>query len=118
MLNQVVLVGRIENEPTIVKENEKKKCTITIAVQRIIENENGEFETDYIPCTLWGEVAAKTTVYCHKGDVVGVKGRIQTMPIESGSAIEIIAEKVTFLSSKKPEVKKEDENSTIVCMDE
>lgn len=118
MLNQVVLVGRIENEPTIVKENEKKKCTITIAVQRITKNEKGECETDFIPCVLWNGIATQTTEYCHKGDLVGVKGRIQTIPMASGYAIELIAEKVTFLSSKKPEVKKEDENSTIVCMDE
>lgn len=122
MLNQVVLVGRLVDEPTIVKENKKEKCIITLAVQRIIENEKGEYETDNIPCVLWNGIATNTTKYCHKGDIIGVKGRIQRMgndyTANGHPILEIIAEKVTFLSSKKPEVKKEDENSTIACMDE
>ena len=39
--------------------------------------------------------------YCHKGDIVGVKGRIQR--IDSTSELQLIAEKVTFLSSKPKE---------------
>lgn len=114
MLNQVVLVGRLVDEPTIVKENKKERCVITLAVQRIVKNENGENETDFIPCTLWNAIATTTTEYCHKDDIVGVKGRIQVVK----NKLELIAEKVTFLSSKKPEVKKEDEGSTIACIDE
>lgn len=45
-----------------------------------------------------GNIAATTTNYCKKGDIVGVKGRIQ----QTHSTIELIAEKVTFLSSHTP----------------
>ena len=46
-------------------------------------------------------IAMNTSEYCHKGDIVGVKGRIQR--IDSTSELQLIAEKVTFLSSKSPE---------------
>ena len=46
-----------------------------------------------------------TSEYCRKGDIIGVKGRLQssTYEKEDGSKaykMELIAEKVTFLSSK------------------
>ena len=48
-----------------------------------------------------------TSEYCNKGDIVGMKGRIQSRSVEKDgkkeSVMEIIAEKVTFLSSKKQE---------------
>lgn len=106
MLNQTILVGRLVQDPQIKElENNKKVCNITLAVARSFKNANGEYETDFINCTLWEGIATNTAEYCHKGDVVGVKGRLQTSTIEKedGTKIykmDVIAEKVTFLSSK------------------
>ena len=68
--------------------------------------EDGTYDTDFIRCTLWNVIAENTCEYCKKGDIVGVKGRLQTSSYEDkdGSkkySIDVIAEKVTFLSSKK-----------------
>ena len=98
MLNQTVLVGRIVSDPNINEtENERKFTLIKLAVPRSYKNENGEYETDFIPCVLWNTIAVSTCEYCKKGDLVGVKGRIQNI----ADKIEIIAERVTFLSSKE-----------------
>ena len=56
-------------------------------------------------------MAENTTEYCKTGDMLGVKGRVQTRLIESDDGTkkkktEIIAEKVTFLSTAR---KKDDE---------
>ena len=64
---------------------------------------NGEYDTDFLDCTLWTNVAENTAEYCQSGDMVGVKGRLQTRIItsEDGSKkkkTEIVAEKVTFLA--------------------
>lgn len=104
MLNQVVLVGRLTENPTFKEEGEKKRTTITLAVQRSYKNTDGIYETDFVPCILWNGIAERTTEYCKKGDVVGVKGRIQTIE----GKIEIIAEKVTFLSSNPTKEPAED----------
>lgn len=107
MLNQTILVGRLVEKPTItITENEKKISTITLAVQRSYKNADGIYETDFIDCVLWSGIAENTVEYCNKGDIIGVKGRLQTKTIEKEDGTkqkitEVIAEKVTFLSSKK-----------------
>ena len=105
MVNQIVLVGRIARAPeTRVTESGKKYATLTLAVPRNYKNINGEYDTDFLDCTLWSSVAESTTEYCNTGDMIGVKGRIRTRIIESPDGIkrkktEIVAEKVTFLTS-------------------
>ena len=108
MLNQTVIVGRIVKDPELKETDSGKKVTdITLAVPRSFKNMNGEYETDYIPCVLWKGVAESTTQYCKKGDLVGIKGRIQSRSYETEEenryVVELIAEKVTFLTSKNKE---------------
>ena len=101
MLNQVVMVGRLTSDPEINEvENDRKVATITLAVPRSYKNAEGVYETDFIKCTLWNGIAENTAEYCKKGDVVGVKGRLQCL---SGNELQLIAEKVSFLSSGKTE---------------
>jgi len=106
VLNQVVLVGRLTQDPTVEEtEGGYKRTVVNVAVNRGFKNADGIYETDFIRCILWNAIAENTTTYCHKGDVIGVKGRIQTSSYEKDGetkyAIDIIAEKVTFLSSKR-----------------
>lgn len=102
MLNQVVLVGRLVQDPEIKElENGIKTSYITLAVPRSYKNSDGIYETDFIPCLLYKGIAENAVEYCKKGDVIGVKGRIQTKQEENKNIIEIVAERVTFLSSRK-----------------
>ena len=104
MLNQVVMVGRLTSDPEINEvENDRKVATIILAVQRSYKNAEGVYETDFIKCTLWNGIAENTAEYCKKGDVIGVKGRIQTTNVDDKIVMEVVAEKVTFLSSRKEE---------------
>ena len=113
MLNQTVIVGRLVKDPELkITDTGKKVTKITLAVPRAFKNANGEYDTDFIDCTLWTGIAERTSEYCQKGDTLGIKGRIQTQLYEKsdGSKIkntEVIAEKVTFLTSKKPEQNKD-----------
>ena len=101
MLNQVILVGRIAKEFEIEVEEGRNKVKVVIAVPRSIKNENGEDDTDFIECYLWDAIAQNTKEYCHKGDIIGVKGRIVSEIVDEVYKQEIIAEKVTFLSSNR-----------------
>lgn len=108
MLNQIVIVGRLVKDPEL-KETEKgKKVTnITLAVPRSYKNVNGEYDTDFIDCVLWTGVAENTAEYCKKGDLLGVKGRVQSRTYEKEEQkkyiTEVVAEKVTFLTNKPKE---------------
>lgn len=99
MLNQVIIVGRLVAKPIVVEnENGKKVCAITLAVPRSYKNDEGEYDTDFIKCILWNDIAEKTVEYCDKGDLVGVKGRLQCL---SGNELKVVAEKISFLSNNK-----------------
>lgn len=107
MLNQTVIVGRLVKDPELYEtENGNKVTNITLAVPRSYKNSDGEYDTDFISCVLWKGIAENAVEYCHKGDLLGVKGRIQSRSIDidedtKKQVIEVVAEKVTYLSSKK-----------------
>lgn len=109
MLNQTVIIGRIVKDLEVHEtESGNKVAQLTLAVPRSFKNMNGQYETDFIPCVLWKGIAENTAEYCKKGDLVGIKGRIQTRTYETDeelrkNIVEVVAEKVTFLSSKKQE---------------
>lgn len=98
-MNQLILVGRIAKDLEIEEKEQKKKTILTLAISRDYRNTNGEYETDFIPCILWNGIAERTTEYCRKGDVAGIKGKLQS----SKNGIYVVADKVTFISSKKNE---------------
>lgn len=107
MLNQIILVGRLVRTPELfLTENGKKGTIITLAVGRNFKNQDGEYDTDFLDCTLWTGIAENTAEYCKTGDVIGVRGRLQSRLIDNDDGtkykkVEIIADKVTFLSSSK-----------------
>ncbi|MBQ3307054.1 MAG: single-stranded DNA-binding protein [Bacilli bacterium] len=106
MLNQIVLVGRLTRNIEVHKsDNNVKVATISLAIPRSFKNSDGVYDTDFINCVAFDSIAENTCEYCSKGDIVGVKGRIQSRVVEKEDnkeyITEIIAEKVTFLSSKR-----------------
>ena len=106
MHNLVYLIGRLTEDPQIKTfEDGKSSLAINLAVQRSYKNEDGIYEVDYIRCVLWNGVASHTSEYCKKGDLVGVKGRLQTRSYqvekETKYITEVIVDKVSFLASKR-----------------
>ena len=96
MNNMICLVGRLVSDPEINETENRKITNITLAIPRYWKNMNGEYETDFIPVKLFGQIAETTTEYCKKGDLIGVKGRLARL---SGENLTIVAEKISFLAS-------------------
>ena len=115
MLNQIVLVGRLTKDIEVkTGESGMKYSDISIAVPRSFKNADGVYDTDFITFRAFDMVAANTSEYCKKGDIIGVKGRLQSSSFEREDGtkefrIEPIAEKVTFLSSRSNETKNKDD---------
>ncbi len=106
-MNIVILTGRLVHDVEIVElENDKCKALITVAVQREFKNpKNDTYETDFIKATLWQGIARNVSMYCKRGDMINLRGRIvmdrHTCSDEKAfNYPEIIAERVTFLTSK------------------
>ena len=107
MINQVVLVGRMTRSLELrYTSNEKAVGNFTLAINRRFKNQNGEYETDFIDCVVFGKQAETMSKYTQKGDLIGVEGSIQKRAYEDKEgnkryATEIMVEKITFLQTNK-----------------
>lgn len=111
-MNNLVLVGRLVKRPVLKEiENGRKTTTIVLAVPRNFKNDVGEYETDFIPVNLVGQVVESTVEYCKQGDVIGVKGRLARL---SGNDLQVVAEKISFLSSRPKDYDEENDSQIIV----
>ena len=105
MINKVVLVGRLTKEPLLRKTQSGTSVTsFTVACGRKVGKDQ-EPQTDFINCVAWNRTADLVHTYVHKGNLIGVEGRIQTRNYddEQGKKVyvtEVVCESVQFLESK------------------
>lgn len=105
-MNNIILVGRLTKDPELIEDEKGYKRTfITIAVPRNYKNSEGVYDCDFVRCIIWNKAAEHTCEYCKKGDVVGIKGKIETSTYEKEGTTryesQVVVEKISFLSSKK-----------------
>lgn len=91
MLNQFMLVGRI----TKIEQGK-----VVVAVPRNYKNNEGIYDTDIISVTIKENIEENTREYCRKDDLIGIKGHIACLD----NNLELVAEKLSFLSSRKGNV--------------
>ena len=97
-MNYLILVGRLKDDPKVEQiDDDRRLTTITLLIQRSFKGMDGDYPVDEIPCEIWNYFGTTTAEYCRKGDMVGVQGRLEKV---NDKDIVVIAEKVTFLSSK------------------
>ncbi|MGE7603901.1 single-stranded DNA-binding protein [Peribacillus sp. NPDC097675] len=107
MINQVTLVGRLTKDPELrYTPDGKAVSNITLAVNRNFRNNEGDYQADFVHCTIWKKTAENTAQYCKKGSIVGVTGRIQTRRYDNqeGKKVyvtEVVAELVQFIGTKQ-----------------
>lgn len=106
MINQVTLVGRLTKDPDLrITPEGTPVVNLTLAVNRQFKNQNGDYETDFVQCTIWRKTAENTANYCRKGAVLGITGKIHTRNYQNpeGKKVyvtEVVAEHVQFLSRR------------------
>ena len=95
MMNHVLLVGKLANNPTLEKiEDEKEIAKILIELQNEYRDLNGEYKTSYIPVITTGMPSMNVVELCKKGDAIAIRGKLQ---MSANNEIQVIAEKVTFI---------------------
>lgn len=104
MLNQVVLIGRLTQDPELryTPGNGVAVAKFTVAVDRPFANQQGERDTDFIPVVTWRKLAENCANYLSKGRLVAVSGRLQIRSYDDNQGIrrkasEIVANDVRFL---------------------
>ena len=108
MINRVVLVGRLTRDPELRKTNSDKAVSVasfSIAVDSRTKNENGEWGTTFLNCSVFGNQADNVFKFTRKGSLVGVEGSLNQRNFvrkdgTKDSVIEVIADRVAFLERK------------------
>ena len=111
-INHVVITGRLTKDPEIRKtQSNLSVCSFTVAVNRRMKNEQGEYDADFINCVAWRQSADFLGQYGKKGDIVSVEGMIQTRNYEGKTGkvyiTEIVADSVQLISKETKEEVKE-----------
>jgi single-strand DNA-binding protein len=103
MLNRVILIGRLTQDPELRYTNSGTAvASFSLAVDRPRPNQAGERETDFINIVVWQKQAELCAQYLHKGRLAAVDGRLQIRSYENrdGQKVrvaEVVAESVRFL---------------------
>ena len=100
-INNVVLTGRTTKDPIIsYTPNQTAVAKFNLAVQRQTKTN----EADFPSIVAFGKLAETIEKYVHKGDKIGIVGRVQTSNYEkNGEKIyttNIVADRIEFLNSK------------------
>ena len=103
MLNRIILIGRLTQDPEMKYTNTGKAVVnFTLAVDRPFTQRGKEKETDFIRIVAWDKLAELTAQYLHKGRLAAVEGRLQLRQYEDKegrkvSIAEVVADNVRFL---------------------
>ena len=106
MLNRVILMGRLTNEPDYRQTQSGTECArFSLAVERDYSGQGKEKETDFLDILAWRGTASFVSKYFHKGQLVAVQGRIQTGSYtdkdgNKRKSWDIVADQVYFAESK------------------
>jgi single-strand DNA-binding protein len=106
MLNRVVLIGRLTQDPELryTPTSGVAVASFTLAVNRMVRQQ-GQQEADFIPIVVWRTQAENCAKYLGKGSLVAVEGRLQIRKYEDRegqrrTAAEVVAERVQFLDTR------------------
>lgn len=107
MLNQLTIIGNLTKEQELrTTTSGKEVCTFTVAVNRPKKN-NEEQGADFFRVSAWGELGKLCGKYLDKGRKVCVVGPVSLHTYDkggkTGASMEVLAEKVEFLSPKGEE---------------
>jgi len=109
VINNVVLVGRLGNDPEMRYTPSGTAVTnFRLAVNRPPRRDapEGEEQTDWLNIVTFGKVAENCAQYLDKGSLVGIEGRVQSRSWEGKDgqrrySVEINARSVQFLESRQ-----------------
>lgn len=105
MLNNVVLMGRLTKDPELKQTPQGVSvANFTLAVERNY-SKGEEKQTDFINIIAWRNTADFVSKYFTKGQLVAVRGRLQTRTWQDQNgqkryATDVVADEVFFAESK------------------
>ena len=106
MLNSVCLMGRLASDPELkTTPSGVSVCNFRIAVDRTYTPKGQEKQTDFINIVTWRGTAEFVSRYFRKGQLVAVRGSIQTSQYtdkdgNKRTSFDVVADNVFFAEKK------------------
>lgn len=106
-MNVVIISGNLVRDP------EKRAtlkgtsvCNFTVAVQRRVKDESGQYPADFINCVSWDMTADFVAKHFLKGQPIEVRGSLQTRKYTAKNGderhvTEVIVDEVHFCGKKR-----------------
>ncbi len=103
-VNQVTLVGRLTRDPEVKElENDNAVAKFGLAITRTFgSGDKKKEEVTFVDCVAWGNAAKIIERYVHKGDLLGITGRLQLdkwedkKTGEARSQIKVVADNISL----------------------
>lgn len=90
MLNVITLVGRLTRDPELRRTNNGTSVgAFTIAVDDGRKGPNGEKQTLFMDCSVFGPQADTLTKYWRKGNLIGVYGRLVSRKYTNSQGVNV-----------------------------
>ena len=110
-LNVVAIMGRMAADAQLrTTQSGKNVASFRVAVDRGRKDANGQNQTDWLDVVAWDKAADFVSRYFSKGSMIAVTGRLQSRNYQdkngnNRTAIEIVANQVSFCGEKKQDTK-------------
>lgn len=108
-MNKIILIGRNTKDIELrYTPSNVAAAQFSLAVQRNFKNKEGNYDTDFINCVAYRNLAETIAKYIRKGDKLGVEGKLQNRSYDAQDGTkryvsEVIVENIEFLEAKKQE---------------
>ena len=124
MINDLTVQGRLTINPELrATTNGTNVTTFQVASERNYKNQDGEYVADFIDVVAWKGLAEFITKNFHKGDLILVRGRVETRNYKDKhdaprKTVQLKADEVSFCGYRKeketnPVYQKEAENTPL-----
>lgn len=89
-------------------QNQKEVGSFDLAVNRNYRSSNGEYDTDFFKCIVWGNLAKTIHTYTSKGSQIAIEGRVENRTCQANDGTnryvtEVVVEGVHLIDFKKNE---------------
>jgi len=114
-MNCVILRGVLTRDVELrTTKNGTNIARFGLAIRRDVKNSEGKYDSDFVNCVAYGNIAEVIEKYHHKGSSIIIEGRIQSGSYEKDgvkiNTTDIVVNKIHFdrnNNEKKEEVKEE-----------
>ena len=116
-MNKFEIVGNLVRDVEVkYSQDGKAIAKFTVATQRKYKNSQGNYDSDFLPCTAFDKTAEFVNKYFQKGSGIEVTGHLQSGSYENREGkkvytLDLFVEEVEFVGSRKDSERKQDNNS-------